>query len=304
MRVFVTGATGFIGSAVVQELIGAGHQVLGLARSDAGAKSLAAAGAQVHRGDVEDLESLRSGAAAADGVIHTAFIHDFSRFKEVCEIDRRAIEALGSALVGSDSGASARTLIITSGTAMATSVPGRLCTELDRPESGPNAIPRVASEEAADAVAAKGVRVAVMRLPQVHDRVKQGLVTYLIDLARKTGVSAYVGDGSNRWPAVALSDAAPLYRLALEKAVAGARYHAVGEEGVRSRDIADVIGRELRVPVVSKSPEEAAAHFGWLAHFVGVDMPASSVQTQKELGWRPTGPGLIADLEQMQYFAK
>jgi nucleoside-diphosphate-sugar epimerase len=290
MRVFVTGATGFIGSAIVEELIHAGHQVLGLARSDAGAKSLTAAGAnvKVHRGDVEDLESLQSGAAASDGVIHTAFIHDFSRFKEVCEIDRRAIEVLGSALSGTD-----RPMIVTSGTATA-HTPGRLTTEEDAPNSP---MPRVASEEAAAAVLEKGGRVLVMRLPQVHDPRKQGLITYLFDVAREKGVSAYVGDGLNRWPAVHLLDAAHLYRLALEKGLAGARYNAVGEEGVPLREIAEAIGRSLKVPVVSKSPEEAGQHFGWLAAFVGHDLSASSALTQQRLGWRPTGPGLIADLD-------
>ena len=299
MRVFLTGATGFIGTAVVRELIDAGHQVLGLARSDAGAKSLIAAGAnvKVHRGDVEDLDSLRSGVAASDGVIHTAFVHDFARFKEVCEIDRRALEALGAALSGSD-----RPLIVTSGTAAAFT-PGRLTTEEDAPNSP---IPRVASEQAAASVAAKGVRVSVMRLPQVHDPVKQGLITYMIAVAREKGVSAYVGDGINRWPAVHLRDASRLYRLALEKGAekgaAGACYNAVAEEGVPLREIAEAIGRGLKVPVVSKSPEEAGEHFGWLGFFVGADVPASSALTQQRLGWRPTGPGLISDLDQMGYF--
>jgi nucleoside-diphosphate-sugar epimerase len=295
MRIFVTGATGFIGSAIVPELINAGHQVLGLTRSEAGAKSLAAAGAQVHRGDLDDLESLRQGADMADGVIHTAFIHDFSRFQEVCEVDRRVIEALGAALAGSD-----RPLLVTSGTGMANGARGRPATEQDAPESS-NAIPRVASEQAAASVAATGVRVGVVRLPQVHNTVKQGLITYAIELARQKGVSAYVGDGRNRWPAVHVLDAARLYTLALAKLEAGAKYHAVAEEGVRLRDIAEVIGRGLKVPVVSVSPDEASAHFGWLGEFAGRDLPASSLLTQERLAWRPTGPGLIADLEQMRY---
>jgi len=298
MKVFVTGATGFIGSAIVQELIRVGHQVLGLTRSDAGAKSLAMAGAQVevHRGDLEDLESLRSGAAQSDGVIHTAFIHDFSRFKEVCETDRLAIETLGSALAGSH-----RPLIITSGTGMGSAGPGQLATEDYVDLKSP--IPRVASELAGESLASRGVNVSVVRLPQVHDPVKQGLITYAVALAREKGVSAYVGEGLNRWPAVHVLDAARLYRLALEKHEAGARYHAVAEEGVPVRDIAKVIGRGLKMPVVALSPEKAPAHFGWLAMFAGLDMPALSAKTQKKLGWHPNGPGLIADLEQMQYFA-
>jgi nucleoside-diphosphate-sugar epimerase len=296
MRVFITGATGFIGSALVRELIDAGHQVLGLTRSDAGAKSLSAAGAQVHRGDLDDLESLRSGAAAADGVIHTAFNHDFSKYVANCEADRHVIEAIGSVLAGSD-----RPLIITSGTGMANAVPGQLAIEEDAAASSA-AVPRAASEEAAASVAGRGVNVSVVRLPQVHNRVKQGLVTYAIGLAREKGVSAFVGDGLNRWPAAHVLDTARLYRLALEKQKAGARYHAVAEEGVPLRDIAEVIGRGLKVPVVSLSPEEAAAHFGWLGAFAGRDVPASSAQTQERLGWHPTGPGLIADLEQMRYF--
>jgi nucleoside-diphosphate-sugar epimerase len=295
MRIFVTGATGFIGSAIVPELINSGHQVLGLTRSEAGAKSLIAAGAQVHRGDLNDLESLSKGAAMSDGVIHTAFIHDFSKFQEVCEVDRRVIEALGSALAGSE-----RPLLITSGTVMANSAQGRPATEQDAPESS-HAIPRVASEQAAASVAAKGVRVGVVRLPQVHNTFKQGLITYAIELARQKGVSAYVGDGRNRWPAVHVLDAARLYRLALEKLETGARYHAVDEEGVPLRDIAEVVGRGLKVPVISVSPEEAPAHFGWLAPFAGRDLPASSALTQERLEWRPTGPGLIADLERMRY---
>jgi len=295
MRVFLTGATGFIGSAIVPELIGAGHQVLGLARSDAGAKSLTAAGAQVHRGDLEDLESLRSGAAISDAVIHTAFNHDFSKYVANCEADRRVIEGLGSVLAGSG-----RLLMITSGTGISISAPGVPYTEDDPPPSS-TLVPRAASEEGAAAVADLGVRVAIVRLPQVHDTEKQGLVTYAVRLAREKGVSAYVGDGLNRWPAAHRVDTAHLFRLVLEKADAGARYHAVAEAGVSFRDIAEAIGRGLNVPVVSLKPDEAAEHFGWLATFVGWDLPASSTLTREKLGWNPTGPGLISDLENMRY---
>lgn len=295
MRVFVTGATGFIGSAVVQELIRAGHQVLGLARSDAAAQSLIAAGAQVHRGDLDDTDSLQAGAADSDGVIHTGFIHDFTRFKEVCETDRRAIEALGSALAGTD-----RPLITTSGTALLT--PGKLGVETDRAIPGPN--PRVASEEAADAVAALGVRVSVVRLPpSVHGEGDHGFVPMLIGIAREKGISVYSGDGGNRWPAVHRLDAAHLYRLALEEAsTTGTRFHAVAEEGIAFREIAEVIGKRLNLPVVSKSPEEAAAHFSWFAHFAALNCPTSSQQTQERLRWQFDQPGLIADIDQDSYF--
>jgi nucleoside-diphosphate-sugar epimerase len=294
MRIFLTGATGFIGSAIVPELINAGHQVIGLTRSEAGAQSLKAAGAEAHRGDLEDLESLRSGAAKSDGVIHCAFNHDFSKFVENCEMDKRAIEALGDVLVGSD-----RPLLITSGTGMGNAAPGQAATEDHFDSNHPN--PRKASEVAGAAVAKRGVNVSVVRLPQVHDTVKQGLITYAVQLAREKGVSAYIGEGLNRWPAAHVLDVARLYRLAVEKQAPGARYNAVAEEGVPMRQIAEVVGRGLKVPVVSLSPEEAPAHFGWLAMFAGFDMPASSAQTRQRLGWHPTGPGLIADLEQMRY---
>jgi nucleoside-diphosphate-sugar epimerase len=297
MTVFVTGATGFIGSAVVQELINAGHQVLGLARSEAGANSLAAAGAEVHRGGLEDLESLQSGAAAADAVIHTAFIHDFSRFKEICEIDRRAIEALGSALAGSN-----RPLIVSSGTGLAKVEPGQVATEED-PTLSFDVHPRAASEETAAEAGARGCRVSVMRLAQIHDTRKQGLVTYAIQIAREKGLSAYIGEGLNRWPAAHLPDTAHLYRLALEKGESGAKYHAVAEEGITMREIAEVIGQGLNVPVISLSPDQAQEHFGWLAAFAGWDIPASSEKTRRQLGWNPTGPGILSDLRNMDYTA-
>jgi nucleoside-diphosphate-sugar epimerase len=296
MRVFVTGATGFIGSAIVKELLGAGHRVIGLARSEAAATSLTAAGAEVHRGELADLDSLRRGAAAAEAAIHTGFIHDFANFKAVCEIDRRAIEALGSAFAESR-----RPLIVTSGTGLL--APGQLAREDDVHASGPDAFPRVASEEAASALASRGVRVAVMRLPpSVHGDGDHGFVPALIGIARNTRVSAYVGDGANRWPAVHRLDAARLYRLAIESEFSpGARFHGIAEEGIAFRRIAEVIGRQLDLPVVGKSAAEAAAHFGWLARFAGLDCPASSQQTQDRLDWHPTHAGLIADLDRPDY---
>lgn len=293
MRVFVTGATGFIGLPVVKELIASGHKVLGLARSEAGAKSLASIGAEAHYGSLEELDSLRQGAAASDAVIHLAFIHDFSKFKENCEIDGRAIDALGSVLAGSE-----RPLIVTSGTG-GLAAPGQMATEDDMlPSDSP--LPRV-SEQRALALLSKGVSSAVVRLPQVHDTTKQGLITYAIAIAREKGISAFVGDGKNRWPATHVSDVAHLYRLALEKHEAGATYHAVAEEGVPMREIAKLIGHGLNIPVASLSPEEAHSHFGWLSMFVNHDLPASSIKTRKKLDWNPTGPDLLTDLEHMNY---
>ena len=291
MRVFVTGATGFIGSAIVKELVGAGHHVLGLTRSDAGATSLEAAGAEAHRGDLEDLESLRRGAAATDAVIHTAFRHDWSKFAEACELDKRAIETIGDVLQGSS-----RPFIVSSGVGVAQ---GRAATEDDPPLSSP-ALPRV-SEVTAVALMDRGIHAIVMRLPQVHDTVKHGLVTPLIAVARTKGVSAYIGDGKNRWPAAHVTDVARLYLLALEKGTAAARYHAVAEEGVALKDIATAIGHGLNVPVLSISQEQAQEHFGFLGFFAGRDPLTSSAKTRQELGWGPTGPSLLTDLGNMRY---
>jgi len=292
MKVFVTGASGFVGSAVVRELLGAGHQVVGLARSDASAASIAAAGAEVLRGSLDDLDSLRSGAAAADGVIHTAYIHNFPNFAASAEADRRAIEALGAALAGSD-----RPFVVTGGSGGL--APGRLATEEDTVPAG---MPRV-SEQLGLSLAAQGVRVSIMRLPtSVHGEGDHGFVPRLITIAREKGVSAYPGDGSNRWPAVHRIDAARLYRLALETAPTGSRLHPIGDEGVPTREIAEVIGRHLSLPVVALPAEQAGEHFGWLAAFFALDIPVSSTLTRQRFGWQPTQPGLIADLEEGHYF--
>ena len=294
MRVFLTGATGFIGSRIVPELIAAGHHVIGMTRSDAGAQSLSAAGAEAHHATLEDLESIRAGAAKADAVIHTAFDHDFSQFVANCDKDRRVIEALGSVLKGSD-----RPLLITSGTGMGAVNHSGMAKEDVFNANNPN--PRAASEIAGNVLLDAGVNVSVVRLPQVHDPVRQGLVSPYIDIARAKGKVAFVGEGRNRWPAAHVLDVAKLYQLALDKGTAGARYHAVAEEGIAARDIAEVVGAGLQLPVVSLSPEEAKEHFGWLAMFIGMDLPASSAWTREVLGWHPTGPGLIADLNQMDY---
>jgi nucleoside-diphosphate-sugar epimerase len=296
MRVFLTGATGFIGSRIVPELLGAGHQVLGLTRSDAGARWLQEAGAEAHLGTLEEPDSLAKGAEQADAVIHTAFDHDFSHFAENCEKDRRVIGAMAAALTGSD-----RPLIITSGVGIGSVGHGQPAVEQAVDWDHPN--PRVASERAGVEAADKGISVAVVRLPQVHDTQKQGLITPFIGISRSKGVAAYVGDGASRWPAVHVTDVVRLYRLALEQHEAGARYHAVAEEGVPSRAVAEVVGAGLGVPVKSLSPAEAAEHFGWFAMFASLDMPASSAWTRARLGWEPTGPGLIADLKAMDYGA-
>ena len=294
MRVFLTGATGFIGSRIVPELLNAGHQVLGLTRSDEGAKRLVAAGAEVHRGTLEDPDSLHSGAAQADGVIHCAFDHDFSNFVANCEKDRRAIAALGSALKGSD-----RPLVITSGTGVGSAGPGKPAVEDIFDTAHPN--PRIGSELAGHALLDQGVNVSVMRLPQVHDTVKQGLITPLVEIARQKGLAAYVGEGNNRFPAAHVTDVARLYRLVLEKREKGARYNAVAEEGIPVRQVAEILGRGLNLPVKSISPEEAKDYFGWMAMFAEMDLWASGAKTQAKLDWHPTGPGLIADLEGMDY---
>ncbi len=297
MRVFVTGATGFIGSRVVKELVGAGPAVLGPCRSPDKAAALAAAGAEVQRGSIEDLDGLRRATARSDGVIHLAFNHDFSKFAEHCEQDRRAIEAIGAELEGTD-----RPLIATSGVGLLAE--GRLATEDDMAPPPSATYPR-ASEAAAAAVAARGVHVRVVRLSQVHDTTRQGLVTPLVQAWREHGVCAYIGHGGNRWAAVHVRDAAHLYRLALEKAEPKATYHAVAEEGIALRAIAEAIGRRLQLPVKSIDPDEATDFFGAFAgFFAGLDLTASSAQTRRKLGWEPKGPGLIADLEAGEFVAQ
>jgi nucleoside-diphosphate-sugar epimerase len=294
MRVFVTGSTGFIGTELVKELIAAGHKVRGLTRSDAGVEQLKAVGAEVHRGDLQDLDSLRSGAKGMDVVVNLAFGHDFSKFAENAGVEIKAIEAVGSVLEPG------KLLVVTSGVGMTSGAPGHVRTESDPPVDSPM-IPR-RPEQAAQAVAAKGVHVAIVRLPQVHDTRKQGLVPLVTQTAREKGVSVYVGDGAIRWAAAPLKDVAHLYRLAVEKTGPGVTvYNAVQEEGVSMRQIAETIGKGLKIPVKSIPPEQAGEHFGWLAHFATLDMPASSEWTRKTLGWHPTGPGLIEDLTNMKY---
>jgi nucleoside-diphosphate-sugar epimerase len=296
MRVFVTGATGFIGTELVKELIAAGHQVRGLTRSDEGVEQLKAVGAEVLRGDLTDLDSLRSGATGMDVVVNLAFSHDFANFAKSAEDEIKAIKALGSVLEPG------KLLVVTSGTALANGGPGHLRLESDPPVDMPT-IPRRPEKAAREIAAERGLRVALVRLPQVHDTRKQGLVPYVTQAARDKGVSVYVGDGANRWAAAPLHDVAHLYRLVVEKSSEGVTvYHAVQEEGVSMREIAEAIGKGLKVPVLSITPEKAGEHFGWLAHFAALDMPASSEWTRKALGWDPTGPGLIEDLTNMKYF--
>ena len=302
MRVFVTGASGWIGSAVVPELLGAGHRVVGLARSDASAAALAAAGAEVQRGTLDDLESLRAAAADSDGVIHLAFKHELAftgDFQGAAESDRRAIETFGEALVGSD-----RPFVIASGTLGA--APGRVATERDTPEltslgSGPGA--RAANAQMTLSLAPRGVRSSVVRLPPtVHGDGDNGFMAFIVGIAREKGLSGYIGDGTSRWPAVHRLDAARVFRLALENAPAGSTLHAVADEGVPIRDIAELVGRHLAVPTASVAPEDAAEHFGFLAGFLGIDSPASSTLTRELLSWQPTHPGLIDDLDEDHYF--
>ena len=293
MRIFITGATGFIGTELVKELIATGNQVRGLTRSEAGAQQLEAAGAEVHRGTLQDLDSLRRGATGMDVVVNLAFNHDdMSKFAESGQDERAAVEALGSVLEPG------KLLVVTSGTGLATGGPGNLRLENDPPVS---TLPRN-PETVARAVAERGIRVAIVRLPQVHDTRKQGLVPFLTEAARQKRISAYVGDGANRWAAAPLVDVARLYRLVIEQTGPGVSvYHAVQEEGVPLREIAETIAKGLKIRAVSLDQDQAAEHFGWLAHFAGLDMPASSAWTRKTLDWEPTGPGLIEDLTNMKY---
>jgi nucleoside-diphosphate-sugar epimerase len=293
MRVFVTGATGFIGSALVPQLIVAGHKVVGVYRSEEKAKALSAAGAEAYRGSIDDPDSLKEGAARSDAVVHLAFNHDFSQFAANCETDRRVVKTLGSVLAGSG-----RTLVVTSGTAIAKVAPGALATE-DAPRISSKEFLRAASEEAAEDAARAGVNVSIVRLPQVHNPERQGLISPWIMIAREKGAFAYVGEGKNRWPAAHVGDVASLYRLAVEKSAPNAVYNAVAEEGVAARDIAETVAKRLGMPAKSISPDEAGSYFGWLALFAARDMPASGEKTQAALGWRPTGPSLIADLENL-----
>ena len=296
MRIFVTGATGFVGSAVVQELIGAGHQVLGLTRSDEGAAALTSAGAEVHHGSLGDLASLRAGADMVDGIIHTAFDHDFSRFAENCELDQLVIQAFGDALKGSD-----RPLIVTSGLSLV--MAGNVGTEQDIAVPASDAYPR-ASEAATSALAASGINASVVRLPpSVHGLGDHGFVPTLINIAREKGVSAYIGDGDNVWPAVHRLDAARVFRLAVENGTANGPFHAVAEQGVPFKAIAEVISHRLDIPVASKTAEEAEEHFGWFAFFAAMNVPTSSSQTRALLDWEPTQQGLIVDIDQPNYFA-
>ena len=297
MRVFATGATGFIGSAIAQELMRAGHQVVGLARNDEAAEALARMGAEVHRGDLSDPDSLAHGARAADGVIHTGYIHDFSNIAQSGETDAAAVQAMVAAMEGSG-----KPFVNTSGVAVLT--PGRVGTEEDEPDPASPSPHRIASEKAGLAAARRGVRATVVRPgASVHGDGDHGFVPMLIDVARSKRLSAYVGDGSNRWPAVHRLDAAVLFRLALEKGRPGGRYHAVGDEGVPYRAIAEVIGRRLGVPARSLSPDDAKEHFGGFVGFVAMDEPGSSARTQAELGWRPTQPGLLADIDRPEYYS-
>ena len=296
LRIFVTGASGFVGSAVVEKLIAAGHEVLALARSDASAGALLAAGALVHRGDLDDRQSLRAGALEADGIIHTAFNHDFSRYAQSCAEDAEVIAALGDAIAGTQ-----KPLVVTSGLGLLAG--GMQVTEQDVPDFGPNAMPRVATERAVADLVGQGLNVSLMRLPpSVHGKGDHGFVPILIGIARQTGVSAYIGDGNNAWPAVHRFDAARAYVRAVEVAMPGAVYHPVAETGIAFREIAGVIGKRLGVPTVSKTPAEAADHFGWFTHFAKLDCPAASDITRRQLGWSPTEPGLLADIDQECYF--